>query len=188
MELAEDVLALFYEACDVVTAIRSPLGYSGEGRTRNARAGETPEQKEVLDRAYVPIERYLAREELFSTLRAKRYRFMAYFGKDKVTPFTNLDATTRRIIVAARSMARLGMELARLHGLGPGDERLERLGKSIREKERGIWWQGDEDTIEKELAQVIAEVGYICKPILCPEKRWWEGWPIRSLCQICPSR
>ncbi|MCK4298615.1 MAG: hypothetical protein KAX80_03735 [Planctomycetes bacterium] len=174
MELAEDVLALFYEARDMIMAIRSPFGHSGEGRTRKGRAGETPEQKEVLDQAYVPIERYLVREELFNTLRAKRYRFMAYFGTDKATPFANLEGIARRIIDAARLMARLGMEQAKWQGLRPGDEQLERLTEPIRQQERIIWWQGDEDAIEKELDEIIADIESICGPILCPEERWWD--------------
>lgn len=37
IELAESVLALFYEAEEAVKAIRSPFAYSGEGKSRIKR-------------------------------------------------------------------------------------------------------------------------------------------------------
>jgi hypothetical protein len=176
MELAEEVLALFYEARDVIAAIRSPLGHSNEGQTRKAKPSETPEEKGILDQSYVPIERYSARAELFNTLRAKRYRFMACFGKDKATPFNNLAGITSRIIVAARWLGRLRMQQAKGQGLGPGDDGLQRLAKSVQEKERIIWSEDDEDAIDKEVDQIILEIEAVCQPILCPKKRWCDRW------------
>jgi hypothetical protein len=58
IDLAEEVLARFYEASDVIRIIRSPLGYVGEGSTRQAGENESPEAKQILDRAYVVFERY----------------------------------------------------------------------------------------------------------------------------------
>ena len=40
MELAEEVLALFYQARDVIEQIRSPVRYLGEGQTREAAPDE----------------------------------------------------------------------------------------------------------------------------------------------------
>ncbi|SRR5882724_263181 len=66
MELAEEVLALFYQARDVIGEIRNPGGFASEGTTRNPSPGEKPEHKEGLARAFVLIERYQRHSELFA--------------------------------------------------------------------------------------------------------------------------
>jgi len=70
IELAEETLVLFFEARDVVSWIRSPMGFAGEGQTRKAKENETPEEKEVMDHAFTVIERYNNRLELFNKIRA----------------------------------------------------------------------------------------------------------------------
>jgi len=82
MELAEEVLALFYQARDVIRAIRSPFGYVGEGGTRKTASDERPEDKEALDQAFVLVERYNRNIEPFSRIHALRYRFMVQLGVD----------------------------------------------------------------------------------------------------------
>ena len=86
-ELAEEILALFYEARDVIRSIRNPFGYAGEGSTRNAGVNETPEQKDINDRAFVVIERYNKNRELFNKIHSMRYRYMAQFGEESANPF-----------------------------------------------------------------------------------------------------
>ena len=49
IELAEEVLALFYEARDVISYIRNPFSVAGEGSTRNAAPNESPEEKQIND-------------------------------------------------------------------------------------------------------------------------------------------
>lgn len=102
MELAEEVLSLFYQARDVIREIRSPFGYGGEGSTRKSSPTESPEEKAALDNAYVAIERYSKHKELFSKIYAVRYRFMAQFGTDKVKPFDDLNRVINQIIMASR--------------------------------------------------------------------------------------
>ncbi len=72
IELAEDVLALFYQAKDAIEAMRSSFGYVGEGTTRQPRSDEKPEHKESLDQAYVLIERYNKYADVFSRLHARK--------------------------------------------------------------------------------------------------------------------
>src|SRR6266540_1170536 len=106
MELAEEVLALFYQARDVIRSIRNPVGYSGEGETRKRGPNESREMKEALDRAYVLHERYNKHVDLFSRLHALRYRFMAQVGKEKSRPFDDLDRILGELFLAARRLAR----------------------------------------------------------------------------------
>jgi hypothetical protein len=53
MDLAEEVLTLFYEARDAIAYIRIHFGHTAEGRTRTREEGETPEMTEARNRAYV---------------------------------------------------------------------------------------------------------------------------------------
>ena len=58
IELAEDILARFYEAQDAIREIRNPFSYGREGTTRKRSEHETPEESKLLDQAYVVFERY----------------------------------------------------------------------------------------------------------------------------------
>jgi hypothetical protein len=105
MELAEEVLALFYQARDVIGEIRNPGGFASEGTTRKPSPGEEPEHKEGLDRAFVLIERYQRHSELFSRLHTLRYRFMAQLGKDAGKPFDELNRVINELLSAAYMMS-----------------------------------------------------------------------------------
>ncbi|MFH2128011.1 MAG: hypothetical protein ABIK12_15955 [Pseudomonadota bacterium] len=104
IELAESALALFYEAEDVIKAIRSPFAYSGEGRSRKRSENETEEQSEILDQAYVAIERYQSREKLFAELMSLKYRMMVTFETSSREPFDELNGGIKQIIFAARKL------------------------------------------------------------------------------------
>ena len=45
IELAEDVLALFYETQDAIREIRNPASFSGEGKTRKRDENEREEER-----------------------------------------------------------------------------------------------------------------------------------------------
>jgi len=104
IELAEDVLALFYEVKDAIAGIRNPFSFEGEGSTREPIKGEAPEQKKARDRAHIVFERYKKREEVFSKLYSMRYRFMAQIGKDKAQPFEEIHKIIVEIFTAARRL------------------------------------------------------------------------------------
>jgi hypothetical protein len=52
LDLAAEVLALFYEVEDAIRFIRSPA-QPGDGSTRQRREGETDKEAAALDRAYI---------------------------------------------------------------------------------------------------------------------------------------
>ena len=56
-ELTEEVLALFYEAREKISAIRSIHGNVEEGKSRKPNPKETPEEQKALNDAYVIFER-----------------------------------------------------------------------------------------------------------------------------------
>lgn len=58
IELAEQVLANFFEIKDAIAMIRSPFSHSGEGSPRQKGEYEAPETAKLLDRGYIVFERY----------------------------------------------------------------------------------------------------------------------------------
>ena len=66
IELAEETLMLFYQARDAIRDIRSPFIRIGEGSTRKKLDNETSKETELMNRAYVVIERF-EKKRMFST-------------------------------------------------------------------------------------------------------------------------
>lgn len=96
------MLAKFYEAEEVIRAIRSHFGESEEGKSRQRAENETREQRQALDRAYVVFERYSKHRELFAELQSMKSRYMATFGKSACEPFSELCGVLNDISSAAR--------------------------------------------------------------------------------------
>src|ERR1700722_19796217 len=99
-ELAEEVLAQFYQAKDALTWARLPLGDAAaqapvaEGGGRGAEA------------MAAPIERLNQASQVFSALQASRYRFMAYFGEEAAKPFEELRKVHNEVMEAAAQLIR----------------------------------------------------------------------------------
>ncbi|MEA3226875.1 MAG: hypothetical protein U9Q07_13070 [Planctomycetota bacterium] len=161
IELAEEVLALFYEAIDAVRAIRSSLGYLGEGATRKPQDGETAQQKKARDQAYVVYARYEKRQEVFNRLHSKRYQFMARFGIKKAKPFEDL----RHIVIEIQVSAN---RLADIWSLD--ERRSEATEKNQLEHESVIWDGSRDDPIARRLEIVISDIEEICEPMILGKK------------------
>lgn len=163
MELAEEVLALFYQARDVIRSIRNSVGFVGEGETRKADPNESREKKEALDRAYVLFERYNKHVDLFSRLHALRYRFMAQVGKEKSKPFDDLDRVLGELFLAARRLAR---DWSRDDRRFSSEKDRDTFYKKMRESE-AIFWAGEEpDPIEPRVEALVADIENTCQAIL----------------------
>lgn len=167
-ELAEEVLALFYEARDRINAIRSPLGWSGEGKSRQASPDEKPEEKEAFDRAHIVIERYQRNQETFNRIQTLRYRFMALFGRDKAKPFDNLNEIVIEIHGAAGVLGHHWVRLSKTY-IREDDKKYERLIKDIEKYEKVIWLGFKSDPISPKVEKLIEEVEKTCEPILRKE-------------------
>ena len=173
LELAEEVLSLFYEAKDVLKSIRSPFGFSGEGSTRKAAPNESPEEKEVYDRAFVTFERYNRHSDLFSKLYSMRYRYMARFGRDSIKPFDDLKDIVNEILSAADMLSYYWTERASRNTV----DNKKQLDE-IREYESIIWWKGSKDTMEPKIEKIISDIEMQSRKILEPRlidriKQWF---------------
>ena len=148
-ELAEDVLAQFYRARDVLTWARLPdrplgLVLQGDDRDRRHRSHASP------------IERLTQESALFSELQASRYRFMAYFGEDSQHPFEEVRAIHGEVMSSAEALIRDPNELA-------SDTERDRW-------EDAIGWVDDaDDALARRLAETIAAVEEICRPLIADQ-------------------
>ena len=164
IELAEEVLTLFYEDRDAISALRSPFGFQGEGSTRKPQEAETEQEKKARDSAYVIYERFDKRKEVFNKLHSKRYQFMARFGTDKTKPFDDL----RHIVIDIQCAAD---ELAELWCEAPLDqEHKQRLQEQIKEQRRIFRYSGKKDLLVPRLEKVISDIEKICRPIIIGKK------------------
>lgn len=186
IELAESVLAMFYEAEDAIREIRNPSSFSGEGGTRKRADGEREEESQLLDQAYVVFERYHKREQLFAQLRSLRYRFMAAFGASAAEPFDELTKVLRDIFFAARMLGtRYWPRQGRVQ-MSP-DERSKHLDKMHRQ-EAVFWYMGeDQDEISPRIREAVRKVESITNTAVASQsgiindlKRWIAGGVERS--------
>lgn len=157
IELAEEVLSLFYEARDVISYIRSPFGQVGEGSTRNAAPNESPEEKQINDNAYVVFERYNKRQDLFNKLYSMRYRYMAQFGKDSAKPFDDLNKIVKDIFISARMLSHYWKQQGRRQWKNDAE-----FKKHLDEmyKHEAVFWEisSDEDQIIPRVDKVISDI------------------------------
>lgn len=164
IELAENVLALFYEARDVIIAMRSPLAFGGEGSTRKPQENETPEVKKARDDAYVLLERYQKRQELFSKIYSMRYRFMVQVGREAAKPFEDLRGIVNELFGAARRLAHLWTtDCSSLQSEKQQEQFFER-----QQKYELIFWESDDehDPINPRLDKVVSDMECICRGII----------------------
>ena len=157
IELAEDVLALFYEARDVISYIRSPFGFVGEGNTRKADPNESPEDKLIYDNAYVVFERYNKRQEPFNKLYSMRYRYMARFGNNSEKPFLELQKIVNEVFSAARELP----DYRKRQGSYPWQNKneFEQHLKEMRDLEAIFWEMSPKrDLIKPRIDAVISDI------------------------------
>ncbi|MCC4285436.1 hypothetical protein LL273_17090 [Marinobacter salarius] len=162
IELAEDTLAMFYEAVDVIRMMRHPVSVSSETEEIKRVEGESEAQFEARKNASVVFHRYNKNQELFNKIHASRYRFMAQIGKTEAEPFNELHGIVNRIIVSARMLARLW----------PRDHfRTEAQWEEHRariEKHEAVFWEGleEDDPINPKLDELIESIEAVCQPVI----------------------
>lgn len=155
IELAESVLAMFYEAEDAIKQIRNPGSFVGEGNTRKREEKELKEDSLLLDRAYIVIERYQKRELLFSQIKSMRYRVKAIFGPSAKEPFDELDTIINEIFNAAQMLG---------SHYWPRQGRVEMAPKEFKkhleemQNYEAVFWLMDKDTIAPRVQKMIEKI------------------------------
>jgi hypothetical protein len=162
IELAETVLALFYEAQDAIREIRNPFSFGGEGTTRERQEYEREDESKILDQAYVVFERYQKREKLFAELRSMKYSAMATFGSSAGEPFEELNAIINEIFSAARI---LGTHFWQRQGrVEMSEEEFQKHLGHMQKYEAVFWYMGEEkDEITPRVQRAVEKIEVIAQ-------------------------
>jgi metal-dependent HD superfamily phosphatase/phosphodiesterase len=162
IELAEDTLALFYEAVDAIKHMRAPISFSFETESVERNDNESDEAWEARKNASVVFKRYNDHKELFNKIYAMRYRFMAQIGKEQAIPFDDLKSIVNKIFSSARILARLWTEK---HSIG--EEMWNQHINRIRKYE-AVFCEGAEveDPINQELDTMVTNIENTCRKVI----------------------
>lgn len=163
IELAEQVLAKFFEVKDAIAFIRNPFSSTSEGKSRERSAREIEHESELLDRGYVVVERYAKKEKIFSEFNTFKYKFMASFGPETEEIFASTNKTLNSIFSSARQLAthywprqgRVKME---------AEEFQKHLDGMYRHE--GIFWDNlsEDDEIRKQLSEIQKRLENVTAP------------------------
>ncbi len=152
-ELAEEVLADFYQARDIIKAARSPFGYSHEGLSRQKGENETEEDTRILNSYFAATERLASKADFFAETWARRYRFTAVFGPEAARAYDDLFEVRNEIIVSVRS-------LISAHG-----QHLSASDRAAKARwENTIWSEGEDDPIPGRLDRIVETIEKTCRP------------------------
>lgn len=155
-EFAEVVLADFYQAQRIIEEARSPGIMSGEGSTRPKYADETEDEARTLNGYFAAAERLNNRSEFFAQLHARRYRFVAYFGRDAAKPYDDLHKIYADILVAVRML----LDTHRQRDMGFMPDGIQQWKSIIG------WGLPEKDTIPARLTGIIEAVEQTCRPVI----------------------
>jgi hypothetical protein len=145
IELAEQILAKFFEVKDAIAFIRNPFSNSDEGKTRKKSEKEQPDESTLLDRGYIVVERYLKKESVFSDFAVLKYRCMASFGANTEEIFDETNKLLNSIVVSAQMLAtHYWPRQGRVH---MEQDEFQRHLKEMHHHE-GIFWDVGSDTDE----------------------------------------
>jgi hypothetical protein len=167
IDTAEEILELFYQARDHFAHIRSIGAHLGEGSTRKPEPNESAEDKELLDRAFVTIERYRRHSDDFAKLRRLRYRALAYWGTRAAAPFDAMEEVIGRILTAAQAVTYYWKR----QGSGHYPEGFELHLKQKRAYEADIWERPTDDPIKPIVERMVKQVEELCRPVIEVQSR-----------------
>jgi hypothetical protein len=154
-ELAEEVLADFYQARDIINAARSPGSFSHEGATRQKAGWESEQDTRTLNAYFATTERLRNKEEFFAQFHARRYRFMAHFGLEAGKPYDELHGIYVQIVVA------VGMLIKTYQ------QRTQDSPPPATKWEATIGWvPPEDDKIPSQLNVLINDIERICRPAI----------------------
>ena len=171
-ELAEEVLAAFYEAQEIYRWVRTRGHFPNEADSRVRQEEEDEKLGRALDALFIPLARIKAEHETLSKLYAKRYRFRAIFGPEADKPFQALRKAENQIASAARMLTRLAIaDHRRGHRVYSARElRPERVAQEEQNREKyqaRIWGSEDEDDeIAQRIDRAVKEIEAICRPAI----------------------
>jgi hypothetical protein len=150
-DLAEELLSGFYQARNVLQAVRSPMSFEGEGAGRPRRDYENAAQARGRDTYFVPLARLKDHGEFLSGLMSKRYRAQAVVGPEIGRAFQTLHEVVVAVQVSADALIQMsGLDV-----------------ETRRKFELDIWWTNlANDPLDQKVQSAVQTVEAVCRPIL----------------------
>ncbi len=151
---------MFYEARELITAVRHPGSFGGEGATRPRQPGEDESQASYRDSLYVPVERLMKRSEFWGRFDASKYRYLALFGLDASKPFDDVRAVRNRIMISCGMLIRT-----------VGQEHMEASQGDLRAR-RERWEEdiglgaSESDDIRDKVDIAVEQIENVCRPAI----------------------
>jgi len=162
MELAEDALALFYEAEVAIAHVRSPASFGHERQDLVRDDQETDAQYAARQQASIVFVRFATYSELFNKIYAMRYRFMAQIGKAEAQPFADLRGIVNEVQSSARVLATLWSQ-----NNFQTEAAFESHRRLVERYEATFGWgDPEDDPIPARVAAVIAAIETTCQGVI----------------------
>jgi hypothetical protein len=157
-EVAEQVLAGFYEARDILAHARSPMSWGDEGSTRPPAVNETETDRSLLNSYFRTVERLNKKNEFFAHLAARRYSFIALFGADAAKPFDEVFGIRQSVLLAVQMLSQTHMQTRGM---------LRERAPAESEWENTIGWGvTDDDKIARRIDAAVAAMEAACRPAI----------------------
>ena len=173
IELAEKILANFYEAKDAIRDIRNPFSFVGEGSTRQRSETETEAESEILDKAYVVFERYKKKDKFFAELRSMKYQAMAVFGSESKEPFDEINKILNEIFAAANILGSYYWQ--RQGQVHMEDEEFQKHLEKMQKYEAIFWYQGKDDDLTPRVNKTVTKIEDITRDEVAVRKKRFLG-------------
>ena len=164
IEVAEEVLTLFYEASDALRFMRNPTVLATDDENElERRDGESNEAYDARCRASVVFVRHEQRQEVFNKLFAQRYKLMALIGPDSGEPIEVLQRLLNQVLLSGHSLAHLWGRTK----IPTSDEAIDRHQNLIEIYEASFWdGYTNEDVINTQLMNATTELESICREVI----------------------
>ncbi|MBV6642389.1 MAG: hypothetical protein KI791_16845 [Cyclobacteriaceae bacterium] len=160
-QLAEEVLALAYEAKEQIAWIRNGFSYGSEGTTRQKRDKESEEESQIRDSVYVTVERAESVKETFNKLQSLKFRFVAVFDQPDSRLIDEFLKVRNKLIFSSYRLADARVRNRRKSILSEQEQ------KHIDRLEAIIWSDLEEpDEISKQIDNALEELENICKSVI----------------------
>lgn len=162
IDLAEEALALFYEARDVINGSRSAIGSTKERLAAAQAISEAATAPTDSARAAVITWRLYQRGDLFGRIRTLRYRFSAVFGWDAAKSFYDLVALRDYVIAAEEEFLMIEEVLPTLRS-DARDKQVSRIKELLPILHHG---RTQSDPTTQQSNAIIDRVEQVCRPII----------------------
>ncbi|MEQ5752362.1 hypothetical protein ABN357_14910 [Providencia rettgeri] len=146
IDLYEKALNYIYKARESISYIRMPISSQSEGSTRKKGPNETSEESEILDRAFVTMERFKKSNTLFDEIRILHHQINLISDDATVNIFNTFHSNLDKLYRAARIHPQLV--------LNQGNKPVDSLNTQLIENLRIIYSSGD-DEIENNVNDLL---------------------------------